>query len=88
MISRLGFTLTCIIQQDRSRPANAASGIVHRSPRRTEMTPAQEQMMLTNLTAISQDIKVLLELIKELTQQEAAAEEKAYNQLVHIAHKR
>jgi hypothetical protein len=52
------------------------------------MTPAQEQMMLTNLTAISQDIKVLLELIKELTQQEAAAEEKAYNQLVHIAHKR
>jgi hypothetical protein len=52
------------------------------------MTPVQEQMMITNLTAISQDIKVLLELIKEMTAQQSTAEEKVYNQLVHIAHKR
>ena len=52
------------------------------------MTPIQEQEMITRLTAISQDMKALLELIKELTLQQSNADEKTYNQLVHIAHKR
>jgi hypothetical protein len=52
------------------------------------MTPVQEQQMLTSLTTISQDIKVLMALIKELTLQQSSSDEKAYSQLVNIAHKR
>lgn len=52
------------------------------------MSPAEEQQMLTSLSAISQDIKALLALLKDLTLQQDAADQKAYTQLVNIAHKR
>jgi hypothetical protein len=52
------------------------------------MTPTQEQQMITYLTAISQDIRTLVALVKELKLQEDTADQKAYTQLVHIAHKR
>jgi len=52
------------------------------------MAPAEEQQLLKSLTAISQDIKTLATLVKELTMQQDAADQKAYSQLVNIAHKR
>jgi hypothetical protein len=52
------------------------------------MTPAEEQQMLNCLTAISQDIKTLVALVKELALQQDSADQKAYSQLVNIAHKR
>ena len=51
------------------------------------MTPVQEQQMLTALTTISENMKMLVALVKELTLQQSAADEKAYMQLVNIAHK-
>jgi hypothetical protein len=53
-----------------------------------DMTPAEEQQMLKSLSDISQDIKALLTLIKDLTRQQSEADQKAYGQLVNIAHKR
>jgi hypothetical protein len=52
------------------------------------MTPAEDQQMLSSLTEISQDIKALLVLVKDLTTQQETADQKAYSQLVNIAHKR
>lgn len=52
------------------------------------MTPVEEQQMLNSLTTISQDMKALLSLVKDLTAQQEAADEKAFSQLVNIAHKR
>ena len=52
------------------------------------MSQAEEQQMLNSLTVISQDIKTLVALVKELMEHEDAADQKAYNQLVNIAHKR
>lgn len=52
------------------------------------MTPVQEQQVLTSLTTISQDIKAVVALLQELTLQQNTADEKAYSQLVNIAHKR
>ena len=52
------------------------------------MTPVQEQQMLTSLTTISENMKELVALMKELTSQQNTADEKAYSQLVNIAHKR
>ena len=52
------------------------------------MTSAEEQQMLVSLTEISQDIKALLTLIRDLTRQQGEADQKAYGQLVNIAHKR
>jgi hypothetical protein len=52
------------------------------------MTPSEEQQMLASLSEISKDIKALLSLIKALTTQQEAADQKAYSQLVNIAHKR
>ena len=52
------------------------------------MTPTEEQQMLANLSEISKDIKELLALIKESTRKQGEADEKAYGQLVNIAHKR
>jgi hypothetical protein len=49
------------------------------------MTPAEEQQMLNSLTAISQDMKALLSLLKDLTLQQEAADQKALSQLVNIA---
>jgi hypothetical protein len=51
------------------------------------MTPVQEQQMLTALTTISENMKMLVALVKELSLQQSAADEKAYSQLVNIAHK-
>ena len=52
------------------------------------MTPVEEQQMLNSLAVISQDMKALLSLVKDLTAQQEAADQKAYSQLVNIAHKR
>ena len=52
------------------------------------MTPVAEQQMLNSLTVISQDMKALLSLVKDLTLQQDAADQKAFSQLVNIAHKR
>mgnify|MGYP001239066500 CR=1 FL=1 len=52
------------------------------------MTPVEQQQMLNSLTAISQDVKALLALVKDLTMQQDAADQKAFSRLVNIAHKR
>lgn len=52
------------------------------------MTPTEEQQMLNSLATISQDMKALLSLVKDLTMQQEVADQKAYSQLVNIAHKR
>ncbi|MND09364.1 hypothetical protein D3C83_326260 [compost metagenome] len=52
------------------------------------MTPAEEQQALANLAEISKDIKELLALFRESTRKQGEADEKAYGQLVNIAHKR
>jgi hypothetical protein len=52
------------------------------------MSPAEEQQMLSTLNAISEDIKTLVVLVRELTTQQDAADQKAYTQLVNIAHRR
>ena len=51
------------------------------------MTSAEEQM-IASLSEISQDNKALLALIKDATRKPGEADEKAYGQLVNIAHKR
>jgi hypothetical protein len=52
------------------------------------MTGAEEQQMLNSLSEISQDIKALVALLKESTRKQGEADDKAYGQLVNIAHKR
>jgi hypothetical protein len=52
------------------------------------MTPAEEQQMLKSLAEISQNIKTLVTLVKDLTLQQDAADQKAFSQLVNIAHRR
>lgn len=52
------------------------------------MNPVEEQQMLNSLAVISQDMKALLSLVKDLTLQQDAADQKAFSQLVNIAHKR
>jgi hypothetical protein len=52
------------------------------------MTEAEEQQVLKSLSDISQDIKALATLVKELILQQGTADQKAYSQLVNIAHKR
>jgi hypothetical protein len=52
------------------------------------MTPAEEQQLLNTLKVIALDIKMLVVLVRELTTQQDAASQKAYTQLVNIAHKR
>jgi hypothetical protein len=52
------------------------------------MTQAEEQQILNTLNAISQDMKTLVILVRELTTQQDTASQKAYTQLVNIAHRR
>jgi hypothetical protein len=52
------------------------------------MTAAEEQPMLTSLSEISKDIEALLALINDSARKQGEADEKAYGQLVNIAHKR
>jgi len=60
-----------------------------RSPGRVlNMTPAEEQQLLNTLKVIALDIKMLVVLVRELTTQQDAASQKAYSQLVNIAHRR
>jgi hypothetical protein len=52
------------------------------------MNSTEEQQMLNSLSVISQDMKALLSLLKDLMLQQEAADQKALSQLVNIAHKR
>jgi hypothetical protein len=52
------------------------------------LTTAEEQQVVKSLSEISQDIKALAALVKQLIVQQDAADQKAYAQLVNIAHKR
>jgi len=52
------------------------------------MTPAEEQQMLSSLAQMSQDIKALLTLTKDMALQQDKVGEKAIQHLVNIAHKR
>jgi hypothetical protein len=62
--------------------------LIFNHPRMPDMTIGEEKQMLESLAAISHDMKTLLTLVKELTTQQDAADQKAYSQLVNIAHKR
>ena len=53
-----------------------------------DITGTEEQQLLAGLSEISQDIKALVALIKDSTRKQGEADEKAYGQLVNIAHKR
>ena len=52
------------------------------------MSTSEEQEVLTSLRAISEDIRTLVVLVRELTIQQSAADQKALNQLVIMAHRR
>jgi hypothetical protein len=52
------------------------------------VSPAQEEQLLAGLAAMSQDIKALLALTKEMSLQQDKVSEKAIQHLVNIAHKR
>jgi hypothetical protein len=52
------------------------------------MSPADEQQLLGNLAQVSQDIKALLALTRDMSLQQDKVGEKAIQHLVNIAHKR
>lgn len=52
------------------------------------MTEAGEQKILATLAEISSDIKALLTLMADSARQQSESDQKAYSQLVNIAHKR
>jgi hypothetical protein len=52
------------------------------------MTPVEEQQMLASLAEISEHMKGLLALTKDMSLQQDKASEKAIQHLVNIAHKR
>jgi hypothetical protein len=52
------------------------------------MTPAEEQLLLNTLKVIALDIKMLVMLVRDMSTQQDTASQKAYTQLVNIAHKR
>ena len=52
------------------------------------MTPAEEQLLLNTLKVIALDIKMLVMLVKDMNSQQDTASQKAYTQLVNIAHRR
>jgi hypothetical protein len=58
------------------------------TPGELNMTAENEQIMLNTLKTISLDIKMLIVIVRELNTQQDAASQKAYTQLVNIAHKR
>ena len=81
---------TCSYTEPVIQRAAAGSGgnCRRRSQGESKMTPVQEHQMLTSLTVISENMKMLVALMKELRLQQETADEKAYTQLVNIAHKR
>lgn len=52
------------------------------------MTAVEEQQLLASLAGMSQDIKALLALTKDMALQQDKVGEKAIQHLVNIAHKR
>ena len=52
------------------------------------MTPTEEQQMLASLAEISEHIKGLLALTKDMAMKQDNVGEKAIQHLVNIAHKR
>jgi hypothetical protein len=52
------------------------------------MTAAEEQQMLTSLSAIARDVSLLVTLLKALTLQHDKADQQAHRTLAQIAHKR
>lgn len=52
------------------------------------MTAAEEQQMLASLAGMSEDIRALLALTKDMALQQDKVGEKAIQHLVNIAHKR
>lgn len=52
------------------------------------MTPVEEQLLLNTLKVIALDIKMLVMLVRDLTDKQDTASQKTLTQLVNIAHKR
>jgi hypothetical protein len=52
------------------------------------MTSAEEQQMRVTLTEIARNISSLSQLVKKLTLQQETADQRAFNVLAQIAHKR
>jgi hypothetical protein len=52
------------------------------------MTPVEEQLLLNTLKVIALDLKMLVMLVRDLTDKQDTASQKAYSQLVNIAHRR
>jgi|InoplaM3AM_1038557.scaffolds.fasta_scaffold14517_1 hypothetical protein len=52
------------------------------------MTAAEERQLLSSVTAISEELKAIAGLIKDLIRKQDTAHEKAHSQLVNIARKR
>jgi hypothetical protein len=52
------------------------------------MTPSEEQQLLGSLAQMSQDIKALLALTKDMALQQDKVGEKTIQHLLNIAHKR
>ena len=52
------------------------------------MTPVEEQLLLNTLKVIALDIKMLVMLVRDLTDKQDTNSQKAYTQLVNIAHRR
>ncbi len=52
------------------------------------MTPAEEQLLLNTLKIIALDMKMVVMLLREMSNQQDTASQKALTQLVNIAHKR
>lgn len=52
------------------------------------MTAAEEQQMLNSLSAIAQDVNLLVTLVKALALQHEKADQQSHRTLSQIAHKR
>ena len=52
------------------------------------MNSPEEQQMLKSLSEIARDINLLLTLVRDLTLQQDKADQKAFQALSQIAHKR
>jgi hypothetical protein len=53
-----------------------------------DMTAAEEQQMLNSLSAIAQDVSLLVTLVKALALQHEKADQQSHRTLSQIAHKR
>jgi hypothetical protein len=52
------------------------------------MTAVEEQQIVASLNDISQNMKALLALTKDMAREQEKANEKSFQQLLNIAHKR